>query len=106
MAKLSDTFTLDELRGALHATKLLLVDGVSSEDHTVARGIWMSARSNYEVQFQPDQELSERVIFPSTPSQRNGIEDARFVCFRGDNQSCTYFAHLRLLTERRWFRNC
>ena len=92
MGKLADTFTLDELRAAIKATKLLLVDRVSSEDHTVARGIWMLARSNYQVQFQPEQELSERVIFPSTPSQRNGIEDARFVCFRGDNQTCTYFA--------------
>jgi predicted GH43/DUF377 family glycosyl hydrolase len=52
----------------------------------------MLARSNYEVQFQPEQELSERVIFPSTPSQRNGIEDARFVCFHDDNKDCTYFA--------------
>ncbi len=92
MTKLADRFTLDELRAALQATKLLLVDRVSSEDHTVARGIWMLARSNYQVQFQPEQELSERVIFPSTPSQRNGIEDARFACFHADNQTCTYFA--------------
>lgn len=92
MSKLADSFTLEELRAALKATKLLLVDRVSSEDHTVARGIWMLARSNYEVQFQPEQELSERVIFPSTPSQRNGIEDARFVCFQRDNQTSTYFA--------------
>ena len=92
MSKLHDSFTLDELRAALKATKLLLVDSASSQDHAVARGIWMLARSNYEVQFQPEQELSERVIFPSTPSQRNGIEDARFVCFHGDHQNCTYFA--------------
>ncbi len=92
MAKLPDSFTLDELRAALEATRLLLVERVSAEDHTVARGIWMLARSNYQVQFQSGQELSERVIFPSTPSQRNGIEDARFVGFRGDDQRCTYFA--------------
>ena len=41
----------------------------------------MLARSNYEVQFQPEQQLSERIFFPATPSQRNGIEDARFVRF-------------------------
>ena len=92
MSQLGDSFTLDELRGALKTTKLLLTDSLSAEDNTVARGIWMLARSNYEVQFQPDQELSERVIFPSTPSQRNGIEDARFVCFRDDDKACTYFA--------------
>src|SRR2546427_12297630 len=44
----------------------------------------MRARSNYEVQFQPQQRLSERVIFPATPSQRNGIEAARFVFFQND----------------------
>ena len=29
----------------------------------------MLARSNYEVQFRPGQQLSERIIFPATPSQ-------------------------------------
>src|ERR1700688_3657079 len=35
-----------------------------------------------EVSFQPDEELCERVIFPITESQSNGIEDARFVEFK------------------------
>ena len=52
----------------------------------------MLARSNYEVQFQAGQELSERIIFPSTPSQRNGIEDARFVCFQKEDGTHRYFA--------------
>ena len=34
-----------------------------------------------EVIFKPDQDISERVIFPVTESQSNGIEDARFVQF-------------------------
>jgi len=34
-----------------------------------------------EVSFGPDEELSERVIFPITDSQSNGIEDARLVEF-------------------------
>ena len=34
-----------------------------------------------EVVFSPDNELSERVIFPVTDAQSNGIEDARFVEF-------------------------
>jgi len=52
----------------------------------------MLARSNYEVQFQPDQELSERILFPATPSQRNGIEDARFVHFQNDDGTSCYYA--------------
>ena len=31
--------------------------------------------------FDPDQDISERVIFPVLPSQSNGVEDARFVEF-------------------------
>ena len=34
-----------------------------------------------EVIFKPDEHISERVIFPITESQSNGIEDARFVEF-------------------------
>ncbi|MEO7206312.1 MAG: glycoside hydrolase family 130 protein [Steroidobacteraceae bacterium] len=34
-----------------------------------------------EIIFAPDEDISERVIFPVTESQSNGIEDARFVEF-------------------------
>jgi predicted GH43/DUF377 family glycosyl hydrolase len=44
-----------------------------------------------ELTFNPDEELSERVIFPVTDSQSNGIEDARFVEFR-DGDRKTYYA--------------
>ena len=44
-----------------------------------------------EVTFRPDEELSERVIFPMTESQSNGIEDARFVEFQ-DNGERTFYA--------------
>ena len=41
--------------------------------------------------FRPDEELSERVIFPVTLAQSNGIEDARFVEFN-DNGQKTFYA--------------
>jgi predicted GH43/DUF377 family glycosyl hydrolase len=44
-----------------------------------------------EVIFGPDEELSERVIFPLTDAQSNGIEDARFVEFN-DNGQKTFYA--------------
>jgi predicted GH43/DUF377 family glycosyl hydrolase len=44
-----------------------------------------------ELTFNPDEELSERVIFPVTDSQSNGIEDARFVQF-SDGDHKTYYA--------------
>jgi predicted GH43/DUF377 family glycosyl hydrolase len=43
-----------------------------------------------ELTFRPEQHLSERVIFPVTASQSNGIEDARFVEFEGPSK--TYYA--------------
>ncbi len=44
-----------------------------------------------EVMFRAGDDLSERVIFPVTDSQSNGIEDARFVAFN-DNGQITYYA--------------
>ena len=44
-----------------------------------------------ELVFKPEEDLSERVIFPVTESQSNGIEDARFVAF-SDGGRTTYYA--------------
>jgi predicted GH43/DUF377 family glycosyl hydrolase len=92
--KLGELFALEELRTSLEAEleKSRLSDATLCEDQDAARGIWMLARSNYEVQFHPKQSLSERIIFPATPSQRNGIEDARFVCFANDDGTHVYYA--------------
>ncbi|MFN0166877.1 MAG: glycoside hydrolase family 130 protein [Bryobacteraceae bacterium] len=92
MHNLGESFALEELRAGLKAEQFRRPEGMSLEDHNAAQGIWVLARSNYEVQFQPDQELSERILFPATPSQRNGIEDARFVCFRNEDGSRIYYA--------------
>jgi predicted GH43/DUF377 family glycosyl hydrolase len=45
--------------------------------------------------FNQSEDISERVIFPITPAQSNGIEDARFVAFEdGDNRFyATYTAY-------------
>jgi predicted GH43/DUF377 family glycosyl hydrolase len=91
---LAELFTLEELRGSLEAEvkRSRLSDGMTREDQAAEQGIWMLARSNYEVQFQPEQQLSERIIFPATPSQRNGIEDARFVRFQNGDGPHIYYA--------------
>jgi predicted GH43/DUF377 family glycosyl hydrolase len=92
MNRLGNSFALEELRASLQAEQFRLPDGMMREDQDEAQGIWMLARSNYEVRFQPEQELSERIIFPAIPSQRNGIEDARFVCFQNDDHTHVYYA--------------
>jgi predicted GH43/DUF377 family glycosyl hydrolase len=43
-----------------------------------------------ELVFPPDGDVSERVIFPVTQVQSNGIEDARFVKFAADGQHAYY----------------
>lgn len=43
-----------------------------------------------ELTFKHEEDLSERVIFPVTDSQSNGIEDARFVEFRDGDRKCYY----------------
>ncbi len=88
LGALGDSFSLEDLRACLKAEQ----HDESHEDHNAAQAIWMLAQSNCEVQFQPDQEISERIIFPATPSQRNGIEDARFVCFQNDDGTHMYYA--------------
>ncbi|HTD87433.1 MAG TPA: glycoside hydrolase family 130 protein, partial [Candidatus Binatia bacterium] len=88
---LGSSFTLEELRTSVdQATKHLRARG--QETKAVARKTLMLAQSNYEVQFAPDSRLSERVLFPVTPSQSNGIEDARFVQFKKENGASTYYA--------------
>ena len=88
MDKLGESFGLEELRARLEVE----MNQSRVSDQNAIRGMLALARSNYEVQFHPQQELSERVLFPATPSQRNGIEDARFVCFQKDDGSHVYYA--------------
>lgn len=80
-------FSLHELRAALDARHV-----AAPEEDEQALAVWMLASSNYEVQFRPEQDLSERVLFPATPSQSNGIEDARFVRFTNSDGSYMYYA--------------
>ncbi len=92
MQNLGESFTVGQLRASLNAEQFRSPDGMSQADQGTAQGIWLLARSNYEVQFEPGEELSERILFPATPSQRNGIEDARFVRFRNDDGTHIYYA--------------
>jgi predicted GH43/DUF377 family glycosyl hydrolase len=88
---LGNNFTLDDLRASIGR----VADDFrlrNQETDTAARKILTLAQSNYDVQFAPDSRLSERVLFPVTPSQSNGIEDARFVRFQHEDGSHTYYA--------------
>ncbi len=91
MNRLGATFTRTELdqsmQHAAHKTQL------HTED--VKRAIeWMQwlVESNYELDFDPSIPLSQRVIFPVSLNESNGMEDARFVRFVDDDHRATYYA--------------
>jgi predicted GH43/DUF377 family glycosyl hydrolase len=89
--QLHEDFTLKELHAVLFASGLTS-DTPDATAARAARGILLLAESNYEVNFAPETRVSQRVLFPSAPSQSNGIEDARFVCFQNGDGSFTYYA--------------
>lgn len=89
--EMPDNFTMEELRKKVFSA-LRQVRSTDPESSTVAHGILMLAESNYEVQFAAESRVSERVIFPTSPTQTNGIEDARFVLFQNEDGSKIYYA--------------
>ena len=58
---------------------------------TLKEMMWL-AKSHYEIDFSQDTDISERVIFPVSSTESNGIEDARFVRFMDDDGKVTYYA--------------
>lgn len=50
------------------------------------------AACSYEVEFDVDSLLPERVLWPSAPSESQGLEDARFVRFLDDTGTARYLA--------------
>jgi predicted GH43/DUF377 family glycosyl hydrolase len=91
LEQLGDSFTMEELRRVLPVERQH-AEPIDAAADRAARGILLLAESNYEVCFAKGQPVSQRVIFPSSPSQSNGIEDARFVRFVDDDGTVTYYA--------------
>lgn len=91
MAELPTEFTLSQLETQLKAS---LREHRSHHDELApfVEQVVMLAKSNYEIQYTPDHDLSERLIFPFSPTETNGIEDARFVLFQHDDGSRRYYA--------------
>jgi predicted GH43/DUF377 family glycosyl hydrolase len=79
--------------GTIAADGSLTVDPTArlASSPRVSRRISNPDGDQVELTFNLEEELSERVIFPITESQSNGIEDARFVEFRDENRK-TYYA--------------
>jgi predicted GH43/DUF377 family glycosyl hydrolase len=63
-----------------------------SEKSAIKSDLLSVGNTGYELHFPPESLLSERIIFPVSFSEKNGIEDARFVRFMEDDGSFTYHA--------------
>ena len=77
--ELLDEFTLDELKKSIEYFKNNN-DMTPLHDRTIDILFWLE-RSNYEIEFDEDIHLSERIIFPRSTTEIRAIEDARFVYF-------------------------
>ncbi len=89
--ELNEEFTCKELDEILDA-EVLRRRGIDADCAPIAEGIRVLARSNFRVSFNPALDMSEKVLFPRSPSQSRGIEDARFVRFANEDGSIQYFA--------------
>jgi len=88
--RLSDKFTYGELRKCIKEARKT-IHLASDKEILFNRIIWL-ASSHYELEFSLDTNISERVIFPVSVIEKNGIEDARFVKFKDDNNEVVYYA--------------
>ncbi len=91
LADLADKFNFAALQAKIdehiNGTKFR----ASDKKDVVEKAMWL-ARSNYEILFRPDHQISERVLFPRSESESAGIEDARFVRFVKDDGKIIYYA--------------
>lgn len=91
MAPLGDHFTLSDLNRSIGTVR----HGAVGPQHELRKTLdiiqWL-AESNYELEFPTKLAMSERIIFPVSPNETNGIEDARFVKFTEDDGAVMHYA--------------
>jgi predicted GH43/DUF377 family glycosyl hydrolase len=92
LEKLGDRFTYGELKRAVVETRKTH-QLTPNKELIINQMVWL-ARSHYEIEFSLDSAISERVIFPISDTEKNGIEDARFVKFIQENGEVIYYATL------------
>jgi len=90
MNGLGESFTYGDLQESIERVKKNRE--LSFTRQKVLQAINWLASSHYEITFSRDTALSERVIFPVSATESNGIEDARFVRFTDKDGSVTYYA--------------
>jgi predicted GH43/DUF377 family glycosyl hydrolase len=85
------SFTPEEMERTIDAVRAAGTFTVADMADTVVHIKWLT-ESNYEVFFPQGELISERVIFPLSQNESNGVEDARFVRFVEADGNVTYYA--------------
>lgn len=91
MAPLGDSFTRSDLNKSVGTVRHEAQPATRDLKRTLECLQWL-ADSNYELRFSNKLAMSERIIFPVSPNETNGIEDARFVRFIEDDGAVMYYA--------------
>ncbi len=109
--QLLDDFNLKELNEALKRFKKN--NPVNDRVNRAIQSLNWLTKSNYQIKFDPDTDISQRVIFPRAQTDIKAIEDVRFTPFN-DGKNITYcgtytayngFSILPQLLETRDFYN-
>lgn len=90
LGMLPKKFTLEELTTNLH--QLLRYREADNQSTQMISLLQRLALDSYELDFDPQTQLDERVLWPTSSDERRGIEDARFVRFVDDDGDVTYRA--------------
>jgi predicted GH43/DUF377 family glycosyl hydrolase len=105
LGRLDDRFTFNGLREAISGFREERADRDQGILDEVCDRMILLARSNYEIRFDEETDLSERILYPISSTELGGIEDARFVRFVEDDGEVTYYAtytaydRARILTQ-------
>jgi predicted GH43/DUF377 family glycosyl hydrolase len=91
LRRLQDVFTMPELEEVIRDIAANDDAARSISGETIRLLHWL-ASSNYRVSFPESVHISERVLFPSGPTESHGMEDARFVRFVDDDGEVVYYA--------------
>jgi predicted GH43/DUF377 family glycosyl hydrolase len=91
METLSESFARSDLNKSLLRIRRENMP-VARDLEATLRCIQWLADSNYEIHFPPELSMSERIIFPVSANESNGIEDARFVRLMESDGSAMYYA--------------
>jgi predicted GH43/DUF377 family glycosyl hydrolase len=89
MNQLPEQFTYDQLNECILGCRDVEFKP-SRFNETTDSMLWL-ARSNYSLEIEESADISDIVIFPSSESEVQGIEDLRLVQFADDDGATTYY---------------